>query len=130
MPALDPLFDVEQFRALPARYAVARRLDRTTVVLGSTQRTDILSTEALAASGVAVVRRRGGGGAVLLRPGDHLWIDGGPMSLRPPCGPGPGGAERWPNMASAQASSITAGPSPDLTVRWSVSLAAVLESCS
>ena len=55
---------------------------------------------------------------------------GGPMSLRPPCGPGPGGAERWPNMASAQASSITAGPSPDLTVRWSVSLAAVLESCS
>ena len=75
MPALDPLFDVEQFRALPARYAVARRLDRTTVVLGSTQRTDILSTEALAASGVAVVRRRGGGGAVLLRPGDHLWID-------------------------------------------------------
>lgn len=75
VPALDPLFDVEQFRALPARYAVARRLDRTTVVLGSTQRTDILSTEALAASGVAVVRRRGGGGAVLLRPGDHLWID-------------------------------------------------------
>jgi lipoate-protein ligase A len=72
---VDALFDVEQFRALPDRYAVARRVDRVTVVLGSTQTAEILNAEALAASGAAVVRRRGGGGAVLLRPGDHLWVD-------------------------------------------------------
>ena len=71
----DFLFDVEQFRVLSRRHAVARVLSHPTVVLGSTQRAEIISMERASASGVSVVRRRGGGGAVLLRPGDHLWLD-------------------------------------------------------
>src|ERR1035441_643755 len=69
------LADVEQFRQLTERHAVARQVDHATVVLGSTQSDDALSPTALQAWPVEVVRRRGGGGAVLLRPGDHLWVD-------------------------------------------------------
>ena len=44
-------------------------------MLGSTQRSDVVDAVRATERGVAVVRRRGGGGAVLLRPGDHLWIE-------------------------------------------------------
>jgi lipoate-protein ligase A len=79
-PAASPadavgLFDVEQFRGLRLRYAVARRVGRPTLVLGSTQRDGVVRSERAADAGVAVVRRHGGGGAVLLRPGDHLWFE-------------------------------------------------------
>jgi lipoate---protein ligase len=46
-----------------------------TVVLGSTQRSEVVDAVRAAEKGMAVVRRRGGGGAVLLRPGDHLWVE-------------------------------------------------------
>ena len=45
------------------------------MVLGSTQRAEVVDVARAAERGVAVVRRRGGGGAVLLRPGDQLWIE-------------------------------------------------------
>jgi lipoate-protein ligase A len=45
------------------------------LVLGSTQRADIVDAHRASELGTDVVRRRGGGGAVLLLPGDHLWID-------------------------------------------------------
>ncbi len=67
--------DVEQFRPLTHRYAVARRVDHPTLVLGSTQKDDVLDPSAVRTWAGDVVRRRGGGGAVLLLPGDHLWID-------------------------------------------------------
>jgi lipoate-protein ligase A len=67
--------DVEQFRHLTHRYAVARRVDRPTLVLGSTQSDEVLDPSAVRTWAGDVVRRRGGGGAVLLLPGDHLWID-------------------------------------------------------
>jgi lipoate-protein ligase A len=70
-----PLFDVERFRSLPHRYAVAHRVEQPTLVLGSTQGTEVVDAARAAERGVAVVRRRGGGGAVLLRPGDHLWVE-------------------------------------------------------
>ena len=44
-------------------------------MLGSAQPAGIVSAPRAKASGTEVVRRRGGGGAVLLRPGDHLWVD-------------------------------------------------------
>ena len=48
---------------------------RSALVLGSGQaRTDI-DEGAVRAAGIDVVRRRSGGGAVLLVPGDHVWID-------------------------------------------------------
>lgn len=45
------------------------------LVLGSTQRDDVVDHAACAAAGVEVVRRRSGGGAVLLVPGDVTWVD-------------------------------------------------------
>lgn len=49
--------------------------DRPTVVLGSTQRFEVVDAERAATAGVAVVRRRSGGGAVWLAPGVATWVD-------------------------------------------------------
>ncbi len=49
--------------------------DAPALVLGSTQRSESVDAEACARAGVAVVRRRSGGGAVLLVPGEVLWVD-------------------------------------------------------
>jgi len=45
------------------------------LVLGSTQGDDVVDHAAARAAGVAVVRRRSGGGAVLVGPGEVLWVD-------------------------------------------------------
>jgi lipoate-protein ligase A len=45
------------------------------MVLGSTQRAEIVDPDAASRMTVDVVRRRTGGGAVFLSPFDHLWID-------------------------------------------------------
>jgi lipoate---protein ligase len=45
------------------------------LVLGSTQGDDVVDGRTAAAEGVEVVRRRTGGGAVLVMPGDLVWID-------------------------------------------------------
>ncbi|MAT05736.1 MAG: hypothetical protein CL424_11925 [Acidimicrobiaceae bacterium] len=45
------------------------------IVLGSRQTPELLDLVRVAARGLDVVRRRSGGGAVLLRPGDVVWID-------------------------------------------------------
>jgi lipoate-protein ligase A len=45
------------------------------VVLGSTQPEEAIDHRRAEAAGVSVVRRRSGGGAVLVTPGDPVWID-------------------------------------------------------
>lgn len=45
------------------------------LVLGSTQREETADVEECARSGIDVVRRRSGGGAVLLVPGEVVWVD-------------------------------------------------------
>lgn len=45
------------------------------VVLGSTQRTEVIDAAAADAGGVEVARRRSGGGAVWVAPGDPHWVD-------------------------------------------------------
>jgi lipoate-protein ligase A len=45
------------------------------VVLGSTQTAGTVDADAAAAAGLDVVRRRSGGGAVLVGPGELLWVD-------------------------------------------------------
>jgi lipoate---protein ligase len=70
-----PLFDVERFRAEPQRLLVVRVVTSPTVVLGSTQPSELVVGAAAHTSGVDIARRRGGGGAVYLEPGDPLWLD-------------------------------------------------------
>lgn len=50
-------------------------VDRPAIVLGSTQRDDVVDAGAARAVGMEVARRRSGGGAVLLEPGGTIWID-------------------------------------------------------
>lgn len=45
------------------------------LVLGSTQGDEVVDLAACARAGVDVVRRRSGGGAVLLLPGEVVWVD-------------------------------------------------------
>lgn len=50
-------------------------IERTTLVLGSSQRGQVADPAATREHGVETVRRNSGGGAVLLVPGRSLWID-------------------------------------------------------
>jgi lipoate-protein ligase A len=54
---------------------VVAELTEPTVVLGSSQHSDVLDAVALEKANVTVTTRSSGGGAVLLMPGEHLWID-------------------------------------------------------
>lgn len=59
----------------PGRSATLHTVDRPTLVLGSAQRRDDVDPAVAAALGVDVVQRRSGGGAVLLVPGEFVWLD-------------------------------------------------------
>lgn len=50
-------------------------VDGPALVLGSTQAVEVADAGRASAAGVAVVRRRSGGGAVLVGPGDLVWVD-------------------------------------------------------
>jgi lipoate---protein ligase len=50
-------------------------VERPAIVLGSTQREDVLDRAACDAAGVEVARRRSGGGVVQLEPGGVVWFD-------------------------------------------------------
>jgi lipoate-protein ligase A len=50
-------------------------VERPALVLGSTQRFDVVDAAAASAAGVEVVRRRSGGGAVLVEPVHTVWLD-------------------------------------------------------
>jgi lipoate---protein ligase len=75
LPPSPSLFDVEQFRAEPRRLAVGREVTGPTLVLGSTQPTELVAGAVMRERGVALARRRGGGGAVYLGVGEQLWLD-------------------------------------------------------
>jgi lipoate-protein ligase A len=57
------------------RRVVVLDVDRRAMVLGSTQRTEIVDHDAARALEVDIVRRQTGGGAVYLDPAQHVWID-------------------------------------------------------
>ena len=59
----------------PVRSATFHTVDRATLVLGSTQDDASVASAVASANGVEVVRRRSGGGAVLLVPGEFVWLD-------------------------------------------------------
>lgn len=61
---------------LPAEpLVVVHEVDRPTLVIGSRQPISAVDLRVAAALGVAVVPRRSGGSAVLLMPGEHVWVD-------------------------------------------------------
>ncbi|MBI2703750.1 MAG: lipoate--protein ligase family protein [Actinobacteria bacterium] len=57
------------------REAWLLEIDRPAMVLGSTQRAVDIDERAARQLGLDIMVRRSGGGAVLLVPGDHVWID-------------------------------------------------------
>ena len=67
--ALDPVAEAG------GRRVAVLEVDRPALVLGSTQPEAAVDAAALGAAEVELVRRRSGGGAVLLVPGDSLWVD-------------------------------------------------------
>jgi lipoate-protein ligase A len=84
----DPLdWEVEEHQEAPGafharplpedgrRRAWVCRPDRPALVLGSAQREEVADAAACARADVEVVRRRSGGGAVLVVPGELLWVD-------------------------------------------------------
>jgi lipoate-protein ligase A len=57
-------------------FAVVHELAATTLILGSSQRSDeVVDQYALEVRNIQVARRRSGGGAVLISPGRSIWID-------------------------------------------------------
>lgn len=59
----------------PERSAVFHTVERPTLVLGSSQPASDVDARVAAALGAEVVTRRSGGGAVLLLPGEFVWLD-------------------------------------------------------
>lgn len=59
----------------PARTARVLEVDGPCLVLGSSQKLELIDSERAAAAGVAVARRRSGGGAVFLDAGRQVWVD-------------------------------------------------------
>ncbi len=59
----------------PVRSATFHTVERATLVLGSAQTDDAVDADAAAGLGLELVRRRSGGGAVLLVPGEFVWLD-------------------------------------------------------
>jgi lipoate-protein ligase A len=60
----------------PSQRAIAVcRVTGPAVVLGSTQAEGVVDSRRAGAQGIEVVRRRSGGGAVLVMPGDPVWVD-------------------------------------------------------
>jgi lipoate-protein ligase A len=57
------------------RTVLVLQVDAPSLVLGSTQDEASVDHLALERAGVRLARRRSGGGAVLLVPGEHLWVD-------------------------------------------------------
>jgi lipoate-protein ligase A len=74
MWSVEEFLDLGPIRSMPTRRALVRRVDRRTLILGSSQSLDPFDASALERVG-GPVRRRSGGGAVLVTPEDPLWID-------------------------------------------------------
>lgn len=85
------------------RRVAVLEVDRPALVLGSTQADDVVDRAAVEAAGVEVVRRRSGGGAVLLVPGDSLWVDAVLPRADPLWDDDVGRATRWLGRAWAAA---------------------------
>jgi lipoate---protein ligase len=96
----------------PGRAVWVHRVDRPALVLGSAQRPEVADAAACEAAGVEVVRRRSGGGAVLLVPGEVLWVDVLVPAGDPLWDDDVGRAPGWLGDAWAAALGATGAPGP------------------
>ncbi len=74
----DSVGDAGEFHSTdpqPIRSATFHMVAATTLVLGSAQRDSDVDQRVADALDIAVVKRRSGGGAVLLVPGEFVWLD-------------------------------------------------------
>ena len=100
-------------------------VDRSALVLGSAQRDEVADVDALAAAGVELVRRRSGGGAVLLVPGEVVWVDVIVPAGDPLWDDDVGRAAHWLGAAWAEALAVCGMPGlevhrgPMVRTRWS-----------
>jgi lipoate---protein ligase len=69
------MFHARPLPERPGRAVWVHEVDRPALVLGSAQALEVADAVACERAGVEVVRRRSGGGAVLLVPGEVLWVD-------------------------------------------------------
>jgi lipoate-protein ligase A len=83
------------------RAARILHVTRPALVLGSTQRQEEVDQTATVRAGVDVVRRRSGGGAVLVVPGETLWLDISIPASDPLWEPDVGRAFHWLGRAWA-----------------------------
>ena len=99
--------------------------DRAALVLGSSQPDSQVDAQAAAAAGVEVVRRRSGGGAVLVGPGEVLWVDvlipvGDPLWTSDVSRGGWWLGEAWAGaLAAVTGGEPQAWQGPMLSTRWS-----------
>lgn len=74
----DSVGDASEFHSAdpqPRRSATFHMVGAATLVLGSAQRASDVDQRVADALGITVVQRRSGGGAVLLVPGEFMWLD-------------------------------------------------------
>ena len=72
---VSDLLEAAEPPAVAERLARIHSVEEPGLVLGSTQRLEIVDQSRAAAAGTQVLRRRSGGGAVLLSPGGQVWVD-------------------------------------------------------
>jgi lipoate---protein ligase len=89
--------------------------ERPALVLGSSQDRSLVDADACERAGVAVVQRRSGGGAVLVLPGEAVWIDLVLPATDPRWDADVGRASWWVGEAWAAAVACAGGPT-DLAV--------------
>lgn len=54
---------------------ILNQVKHPAVVLGSTQRNEVLNADVVQSAGLHVARRRSGGGYVVMIPGESMWVD-------------------------------------------------------
>lgn len=69
------LHDLAVSEPLDGRTVIVQEAVAPALVLGSAQDDRMVDRLRLETAGIELARRRSGGGAVLLRPGDHVWVD-------------------------------------------------------
>lgn len=97
----------------PRRTVRILAVERAALVLGSAQPDADVDAAAAVAAGIDVVRRRSGGGAVLLQPGDVVWVDAILPAGDPRWDPDIGRAFHWLGRAW-----VTALGALGLDARW------------